>query len=694
MLTPCPSRWWDPVLAGLYFPVVLDRAAHIPARPASARPWPARAVDLAEAIRNDSGARRLLALLDACLAISPALLRHLRHRLSAGCADVGSEAAAWQHPARLAGAFALLPGHPVESEQLQRGLESTLGAEERQLAWDLIRAQQRAQGSSRAVRMEERIRQAALLGGTDEQAEAFQDQVAGALDAAHATGDRDQAAFLSGWVARLGARLSPVAWDFSPRTEALWVLANAQATTEGALLPPGLDIHRALAAQGRSEQVRVWRIVQRGERLEVESEIAPELPFSSGSHLAGRILTRDPVAQVRENRPDAPTLSLPLRDFEGLPLNEHGWRIRTEQEELVIAPLSRPAWAHTLGRDRDGLFVGFDDGQGERLAYWCGPGQGEPEWLGARDPLVIQLAMEDLALRQGFFMDAAQLERLRSDGLYPACFGRSTGIDPYGVRGEIRIKGIPIGMRWIWPGEFLMGSPEGEEGRSNHETLHRVILTRGFWLAETACTQALWTAVMAEDPNDTEDAEHPVGQATWNDVKGFLDRLNEELAAVQAADASSLTDSAVLSANLVLSGSSGESSALRFRLPTEAEWEYACRAGTTTAYSFGDAFDVKRANNGGITVKVRSLPPNPWGLYEMHGNVWEWCQDWYADYPEGSVVDPAGPTTGGGRVLRGGSWVSEAGSLRSACRGRAGPGDRRGGIGFRLALGPELGQAA
>jgi len=666
VLTPCPSRWWDPELAGLYFPVVLDRAAHIPARPAGARPWPAQAVDPQDALQHDPGARRLLALLDACLAISPALLRHLRHWLAAGCADVGSEAAAWQHPARQAGAFALLPGPPDESEQLQRAHSDSLRADERQRAWDLILAQQQAQQSSRAVRMEERIRQAAVLGAPDPQAEDFQDEVAKALETARGQEDWAQEQFLTGWIGRLGARMTPNAWDYSPRSEALWVAANPRATTDGAVLPSGLDIHRALAAQRGTGQAQIWRIVQRGEWLEIASEIAPEAPFLSGSPVAGRVFSADPVAQVHENRPDAPALSLPLRELGRLPLNEHGWRIRTEHEELVIAPLDRPAWAHTLGSDRDGLFVGFDDGYGARCAYWCGPGA--PDWPSRRE---YSASVFSEPLARGFFLDDEQFRSLGRQTLALPFGSQSLGSDAYGIRATLWFKSAIIDLRWIWPGEFLMGSPKSEEGRLANETLHQVILTRGFWLAETACTQTLWEAVMGKNPSYREDAECPVENVSWDDVQRFLERLNAELVARQSAEASSP----------------------RFRLPTEAEWEYACRAGTTRAYSFGDTFDSERANSGSAAVKVRSLPPNPWGLYEMHGNVWEWCQDWYGDYPEGPVVDPAGPATGVLRVLRGGSWFDVAHSLRSAYRYPSDPGHRLHYDGFRLALGPELGQA-
>jgi hypothetical protein len=320
--------------------------------------------------------------------------------------------------------------------------------------------------------------------------------------------------------------------------------------------------------------------------------------------------------------------------------------------------MERPAWAQTLGRDGDGLFVGFKDGQGERRAYWCAP----LEWLGwPGSPTRPEASPWD---GHGCFIDHDQYQAVRARGLAPEGAGLSLHSDRFGLRAEIAIEGVPIGLRWLWPGAFLMGSPETEQDRYDRETRHQVILTRGFWLAETACTQALWQAVMGENPSYFKGPQRPVEQVSWEDVRRFIERLNIE----QARSAQRT---------------------LRFRLPTEAEWEYACRAGTATAYSFGNDFDPKRANNGGETVAVRSLPPNPWGLYEMHGNVDEWCQDWFGDYSTGPVVDPQGPESGEGRVLRGGSWFSVAQSLRSAYRDLNDPGDRIQNFGFRLALGPE-----
>ncbi|MCP5159697.1 MAG: formylglycine-generating enzyme family protein [Gammaproteobacteria bacterium] len=248
------------------------------------------------------------------------------------------------------------------------------------------------------------------------------------------------------------------------------------------------------------------------------------------------------------------------------------------------------------------------------------------------------------------------------------------GRDGKGLFAAFSVGGITQRVRWMPPGRFLMGSPESEYGRLDNELQHEVILTRGFWLAETACTQALWQAVTGKNPSPFKGDRRPVGQVSWNEVQDFIARLNRAVLGLEA------------------------------RLPTEAEWEYACRAGTTTPFSFGENITSEQVNYNGNypyrgdqkgqyrekTVEVASLPANPWGLYEMHGNIWEWCQDRYGEYPEGPVADPVGPATSERRVLRGGSWIFYGPDVRSAYRNHYEPGYRNDFYGFRLALGPEL----
>ena len=252
----------------------------------------------------------------------------------------------------------------------------------------------------------------------------------------------------------------------------------------------------------------------------------------------------------------------------------------------------------------------------------------------------------------------------------------------WGLAATLVLNGVRQTFRWIQPGTFLMGSPEREPLRDPwREIQHEVTLTRGYWLADTACTQSLWQAVMGDNPSQfNDDPTLPVETVSWNDVQTFLDRLNAQVPGLDAG------------------------------LPSEAQWEYACRAGTTTPFSFGENITPEQVNYNGNypyaggekgeyrrgTVPVKSLPPNPWGLYEMHGNVWEWCADWFSDYPPGPQTDPSGPPEGVLRVLRGGSWDANGQFCRAAYRNRFVPDGRdgfNGGIGFRLAPGQRPGPA-
>ncbi|RDH87974.1 MAG: formylglycine-generating enzyme family protein [endosymbiont of Escarpia spicata] len=250
------------------------------------------------------------------------------------------------------------------------------------------------------------------------------------------------------------------------------------------------------------------------------------------------------------------------------------------------------------------------------------------------------------------------------------------GCDHFGLYAEFEISGVTQRMRWVNPGSFMMGSPEAELERDDDEFQHQVTITQGYWLADTACTQGLWEVVMGNNPSRFKGEDRPVESVSWQDVAGFLDRLNQ-----QQPDPG-------------------------LRLPTEAEWEYACRAGTETPFASGEQISTEQANYDGNypyndgpkgpyreeTIEVKALAEgiNTWGLHQMHGNVIEWCADWYGDYPEGEDEDPVGPPKGvlrGFRVLRGGSWVSGGRNLRSACRGIDDPGSRYLNIGFRLARG-------
>jgi len=240
--------------------------------------------------------------------------------------------------------------------------------------------------------------------------------------------------------------------------------------------------------------------------------------------------------------------------------------------------------------------------------------------------------------------------------------------------GEEPTRTNALGMEFvrIEPGTFMMGSPEDEPYRNTSEKLHEVIISEPFFMQATEVTLAQWWAVMGKKwffPRKGPE-NRPVTEVSWHDCQSFVEKLNK-----------------------LEKGT--------YRLPTEAQWEYACRAGTQTAYSWGDTIDCTRAmfaNNSlksdkcipvvrsmglepGAPAPVKSYPPNPWGLYDMHGNVWEWCLDCFSEYP--------GPGMPGilecdRRVRRGGSWTSDAHNLRSANRAYAHPAAKFKTTGFRV----------
>ena len=247
--------------------------------------------------------------------------------------------------------------------------------------------------------------------------------------------------------------------------------------------------------------------------------------------------------------------------------------------------------------------------------------------------------------------------------------------------GVVEYNGMRLEMVKIEAGTFMMGSPTGETGRENDEKPHHVTLTKDYWLGKYEVTQEQWQAVMVgNNPSRFKGGNRPVEQITWNEAKEFCDKLNERYAGKLPRG-------------------------YKFDLPTEAQWEYACRAGTTTAYFYGDSSDVNKVNYNGNypcglgavkgvyreqTVDVGSLGyKNAWGLYDMHGNVCEWCRDGMRTYSDDAVTDPVGPLNGSYRVIRGGSWRYNARFCRSAYRNASSPGARGYNLGFRLALVPE-----
>jgi formylglycine-generating enzyme required for sulfatase activity len=226
-----------------------------------------------------------------------------------------------------------------------------------------------------------------------------------------------------------------------------------------------------------------------------------------------------------------------------------------------------------------------------------------------------------------------------------------------------------LGMRFVFipPGEFTMGSPLSEAKRETDEIPHRVRITKGFYMSATEVTQGQWREVMGENPSRFKGDKHPVERVSWFDAMEFTRRLSR------------------------LEGKS-------YRLPTEAEWEYSCRAGTKTPFYTGGTITTDQANfNGNYTyggsdpgvfrektMPVAGFPPNPWGLFDMHGNVWEWCMDRHGRYSIKTATDPEGPEKGNKWIVRGGSWYVEPRICRSANRAGILPTETTDIVGFRI----------
>ena len=269
---------------------------------------------------------------------------------------------------------------------------------------------------------------------------------------------------------------------------------------------------------------------------------------------------------------------------------------------------------------------------------------------------------------QAVFMDQWRLANRRAD-----VAGAAAAVElqkATAPNGETRlvkmVDGVEYAFRWCPPGEFKMGSPWLEAYRQPNETRHHVTLTKGFWMLETEVTQGMWQSVMGESISDKrnqvdpekslegEGSDYPMYYVSWNECQEFCRKLSEKIG-------------------------------MKIALPTEAQWEYACRAGTVSARAGSIAeMGWYDSNSDDEAHPVGRKQPNAWGLYDMHGNVDEWCQDWLGDYPRGSVTDPMGPASGSFRVTRGGGWFYYSKDCRSAARYRGAVDDRICFLGFRV----------
>ncbi|HRY16616.1 MAG TPA: formylglycine-generating enzyme family protein, partial [Candidatus Competibacteraceae bacterium] len=495
---------------------------------------------------------------------------------------------------------------------------------------------------SPVIGYEERLLLAELNKADDPAAQQFSERIIKTLH----TQEGAFAESLRAWFGRLTPRQHPAMWQ-NDALAAAWATVFLRQLQEGRASPPGLDLSRISWLLGRGQARQRYTLRQRGQALYLETDAltpSDNTLDAPGSPL-GEINAAASWVQLQRSRADSACPAELIQSLsQAIPLDPEGFlRLCTDHQELTIEPFCKPDWAEAISRDEFGLLVSWQNKK--RHAYWLNPSI--YPIFNRSDECVDQLNLLKGCWQNKTFSLTQQRQYFREPH-----WANDFGVDEYGLYAVFRVQSVQQCLRWIAPGEFLMGSPETEAGRDYDESQHLVILTRGFWLADTACTQALWRAVMGDNPSYFKGAERPVERVSWGDVQTFLRRLN----------------------GIVPGGG--------FRLPTEAEWEYACRAGTKTPFWFGEQMAPKQVNYDGNhpytdgvqgqyrekTVDVKALPCNGWGLYQMHGNVWEWCWDGYSDYPTDTVIDPVEPIMGKSLVVRGGSWFHYGRNARSACR--------------------------
>ncbi len=589
--------------------------------------------------------KRLLGFVSIAVHVEPELLRAIARLLPARVVDSGVEAAAWLHPDVQWGytAFTIRPEKRAyyqkrfadEDVRLQKQVLELL----HQYHYDQFPA----------VYGGEVIQAAQVLKCPRQEIEHLEWAESFMLRFVRTWYARQDDTGMNQYAHRELQRL-PVSMKKRVYPSLMFGLANRATLQSGDEISEEYSADIVVSVVGNSILPFSGQFMQRGEAFFLKNRQNTENIQWAGSPLSTLKLSSDSllIRKGGRNQFASVQMSEPLCSLRGVhaPI-----QIQTSHERLDIAALTKPFWASGIGRNKQGLFV-------------------EVPWLGSTHVLYWQSPTT------------------KTEGKWEG--EGSVGVDQYGLYGDLGVQGVVQRFRWMEPGTFMMGSPEDELERYENEVLHEVTLSQRFWLADTTVTQDLWKAVMGGKPSSFKDllgvvmgnnpsrfkgGDRPVEQVSWEDVQRFTDKLNGLIPELEA------------------------------RLPWEAEWEYACRAGTSTPFSFGDNITPEQVNYDGSfpyhdgakgegrkqTVAVKSLPCNDWGLYDMHGNVWEWCKDYYQeDLGSKSVTDPHGSEKGGSRVVRGGSWFNLGGYVRSALRNRDDPAFRYGVLGFRLARGHEL----
>ena len=631
-----------------------------------------RAHGQSPAAAEPEGLADLLAMIAVTRRVDPPLLRALRRLTPTAPLDAGLEGAVWCHPDVEAGSIASLRDQPPEARD--RHLRHFAELPET-LQFEVQSLQRRHHGHLQAALVHEEIvlwasHAAPAVAGAEsvrpelDQALGFLERLAPTV--AGPTGPSAGREELPDWRAvaeGIVARADPVMAGRHPELFHALLAPLMEFRGDRAKVPLWVDPARLRQSRsGDRPGVRCWVVESApGGVLRLQAEPPGPRQVGLGDPIdvdAGGIRLRLPGQAGAVWRAPA-ALPEPI----GVLGEGAAVEIETSSDRLVVAAVARPRGALRWSRGEEGLEV-VAPLLGTVKKIWNGESlrgtpmerAGKAAWALEVDPRV----------------DGERVPMPTGAGIrwgVDAEFGVYADLEVTTGRGRAEQR-----LRWIEPGTFLMGSIEDEPARSSDEgPRHLVTLTRGFWLADTACTQAMWQVVTGHNPSHfLSDGDLPVEQVSWDDVQGFLRALESHLPGCLAD------------------------------LPSEAEWEYACRAGTETAFSFGASITPEQVNYRGDlpyagaakglyrrrTVPVRSLRPSPWGLYEMHGNVWEWCADGRRDYNGDAQEDPRGSATAEqtDRAVRGGSWNDVARWARSAFRYWSHPGSRYAVLGFRFCL--------
>ncbi len=663
VLLPLPERYLTPDLVGLFDCVSWDRSSKLQ----KATYVIPRDEGAETPLQKDSeGAKQLLAWLSPAVRVESALLRAVRHHLPIQQADIGHEVAAWHHDD-------VVPS-PIGFHFQTKALE----AYRQQFKYQADRNPELAKTITRLIRDyhchvfptqrdEELLILAQLMGDkldAGDRQELVQARYAMCKLVKASIEQGKEIPALHSFLGNLFERQHTEVLTENEFYQGIWAIRQSELGISAAMaIPDDWDIATVLSFMGpQSTETRDYTLFQEGMRtlqLSASKRFQDKQDgFTTGSPLAefrtsSGYLLKQQVSLDGKIR----NILLPLNDVDSHELmldEQEKQQLHIAGEALTVERFIKPDWAISIGNDVDGLYVeSRDSNANTRRWYWH-----SPEWRTGEG-----------MLRGFWFYSPTFAATLKPDWVVAA------DRDQFGLYADVEIFKIPQRFRWIEPTSFLMGSPENEAGRYGDETQHTVILTQGYWLADTACTQALWEAVMRSNPSEFKGGMRPVENVSWNEIQNFLEQLNKQ------------------------------HSELNLRLPTEAEWENACRVGTTGAFNFDGELSLDKVNYRGTwkyesdkwgegalkeTADVKSYPPNAWGLYQMHGNVWEWCQDRFGDYPAEPVIDPQGLESGDSRVLRGGSWFYYGRLCRSAARIRDVPSYRGFSTGFRLARGHEL----